>query len=149
MLSWTEVAEVAQSGVEIGGHSHTHPELDVLSADALNREIRLCRGTLEQRLGRPVATFSYPHGYSSDRVRKAVRREGFSSACAVGGALSSNLDDPFRLARIPVGRETSVAALQRTLESENPAGHVWPERPATRAWRVARRARAVARTVQW
>lgn len=147
MLSWLEIAEIASAGIEIGGHTHTHPELDVLPDGELREEVHLCRQLLEDELGLRSAAFSYPHGYSSVRVRDCVRREGFSSACAVGVAFSSTRDDRFRLARIPVQGGTSAEDLERILESETWAVHAWPERLPTRAWRAARRARAAARAL--
>ena len=146
MLSWHEIAELAPADVEIGGHGHTHRELDVLSPAQLRHEVQSCRRMLELRLDRPVHSFSYPYGYSSRRVRSVVREEGFTSACAVGCAMSSPGDDRYHLARIPLGGPISVPELDRMLESENQAVHAWPERLPTSAWRLARRARFLARS---
>ena len=44
MLSWSQIAEAAATGVEIGAHSHGHPELDLLAAESLRRELDLQQG---------------------------------------------------------------------------------------------------------
>ncbi|NJP82247.1 polysaccharide deacetylase family protein, partial [Streptomyces sp. AA8] len=84
MLSWGQVKELAASGMEIGGHSHTHPELDQLPDDQLWFEVLKCREVLATELGRAPVSFAYPYGYSSRRVRRIVRAAGFGISLAVG-----------------------------------------------------------------
>ncbi|HWE63502.1 MAG TPA: polysaccharide deacetylase family protein, partial [Chloroflexota bacterium] len=62
MLTWEQLADVAAEGVECGAHSLSHPQLDILSSAAARDEVMRSRWLLEQRLGRQVATFAYPHG---------------------------------------------------------------------------------------
>src|SRR4051794_39918901 len=80
-LRWSQLPELRDAGVEIGGHSHTHPHLDTLGSRAARDEIGRCTATLEDALGAPVASFAYPHGYSSPRVRALVRDAGYRAAC--------------------------------------------------------------------
>jgi peptidoglycan/xylan/chitin deacetylase (PgdA/CDA1 family) len=141
MLTWADLRELADAQIEIGGHGYTHVELDILNAEAMTHEIRVCKELIELGLQRPVRSFSYPHGYSNSIVRELVRRHGFESACAVGQALSSTSDDPFRLARFAVAGDTSVESLARVLSCESLHLHTWPERARVRGWRLARRAR--------
>src|SRR5712671_2630075 len=100
MLSWSELAEVARQGVEVGGHTHSHPMLDTLPHGAARDEIVRCRELIEQRTGAAVASFAYPHGYSSAWVRRAVAEAGYTSACAVKNAMSHPGDDRFAIARL-------------------------------------------------
>ena len=72
MLDWSQLAGLRAAGIEIGGHSHTHPHLDTLAPRAAREEIAGCKALLEQSLGEPVRSFAYPHGYSSRRVRRLV-----------------------------------------------------------------------------
>lgn len=142
MLTWSQVAEVDASGVECGGHSHTHPQLDTLPLATAREEIACCRDILEQRLGRPVRTFAYPHGYHGPAVRRLVQEAGYSSACAVKHATSSTADDRFALARIVVAADTDMRAFAGLV-----SGHALPaapsrERVQTRGWRVVRRSAA-------
>lgn len=143
MLTWSQVGEVAGLGHEIGAHSHTHPQLDTLSRTAMRREISGSRGTLQAATGLPVESFAYPHGYSDERVRRAVRAAGFSSACSVKNALSSPSDPPFTLSRLMVMATTTDAELTGWLAGRGvPIGRD-DERLLTRGWRWWRRARAV------
>ena len=72
MLSWAQLREIAAAGVEIGAHSHTHRELDTLPRAEAAWEVAHSRARLQDELGRPVATFAYPYGYSTAHVRAAA-----------------------------------------------------------------------------
>jgi peptidoglycan/xylan/chitin deacetylase (PgdA/CDA1 family) len=141
MLSWDQLATIQASGIECGAHSVSHPQLDLLSRRAARDEIVHCKEALEQRLGREVATFAYPHGYYSANVRRLVQEAGYSSACAVKHALSATTDDPFALARIIVP-DTEASGIDRF--GDLLAGHGLPvapmgERVRTKGWRAVRR----------
>ncbi|BCJ48551.1 polysaccharide deacetylase [Actinoplanes sp. NBRC 14428] len=87
LLSWEELAEVADAGVEIGNHSLVHHPLDVLPAAQLREETVRSKDELEQRLGRRVRSFAYPHGYNGAKVRAAVLAAGHDNATEVGRRL--------------------------------------------------------------
>lgn len=145
MLTWRQIADIDASGIECGGHSHSHPQLDTLAPAAAREEIVRCKVELEQHLGRPVETFAYPHGYYSLIVRRLVQQAGYTSACAVKHALSSLSDDRFALARIIVARNTDVASLDRLLTGQGL--HVGPihERLQTKGWRLVRQSAGLLR----
>jgi peptidoglycan/xylan/chitin deacetylase (PgdA/CDA1 family)/glycosyltransferase involved in cell wall biosynthesis len=143
MLDWSQLAEVAAAGVEIGAHGHTHRELDILSQSEARWEVVHSRDRLRDVLGQPVRTFAYPYGYSTRSVRAAVRAAGYEAACGVKNAYSHADDDPWALSRILVERDLDVPALTRLVsERARPVG--WRgDRPQTVAWRTYRRARAL------
>jgi len=116
MLTWAQVKELTATGVECGGHSHTHPQLDTLPADSAAGEIRRCKSILEQQLGRAICSFAYPFGYYSLTTRRLVQDAGFTSACGVTSARSSTADDPFALARIMVSNGTELPEFAALLE---------------------------------
>src|SRR5436853_2185524 len=39
MLTWDQIVEINAQGIECGGHSHTHPQLDLLPLSAARREV--------------------------------------------------------------------------------------------------------------
>jgi peptidoglycan/xylan/chitin deacetylase (PgdA/CDA1 family) len=142
MLDWSELAELRAAGIEIGGHSHTHPQLDTLASRAARQEIAGCKALLERSLGEPVRSFAYPHGYSSGRVRRLVQEAGYESACGVKNTLSSAEDDRLALSRLMVRSSTGPDEIGRWLDrlGAAPRGR---EAVRTRAWRAYRRARAL------
>jgi peptidoglycan/xylan/chitin deacetylase (PgdA/CDA1 family) len=143
MLSWPQLAEISASGVECGAHSHTHAQLDTLPLAEAGEEIRGPKAILEERLGRPVTSFAYPHGYFSGPVRRLVQQAGYSSACAVKYAMSALTDDRFALARILVAANTDVAVFAALLAGRGlrvaPSG----ERLQVKVWRMVRRSTSV------
>jgi peptidoglycan/xylan/chitin deacetylase (PgdA/CDA1 family) len=143
MLAWSQLGELHEQGVEIGAHSHTHPHLDTLSRRGAWDEINRCKSLLEEELGAPVASFAYPHGYSSRIVRRLVSEAGYRSACSVKNALSSTRDEVYSIARLTVGRQTSLPELSAWLAGTG--APLAPSREAVRTttWRIHRRARAI------
>lgn len=119
MVDWPHLAEVAGSGIECGAHCHQHLELDTLPPVAARAQIERSKKALEERLSCHVVSFAYPFGYYSGGLKSIVRAAGFTSACAVGDAVSSASDDLFALPRLWVKWETDVARLGDTLASHD------------------------------
>ena len=144
MLGWRDLAEMAEGTglVEIGGHTETHPQLDVVAPARARREIERCRALLGDVLAAPPRSFAYPHGYSDTAVRAMVREAGFESACAVRNAFSSAGDDRFALARLTVRADTPAERIAAWLDGGGARMARRPEAMRTRAGRLARRVRA-------
>jgi peptidoglycan/xylan/chitin deacetylase (PgdA/CDA1 family) len=106
MMSWAQVRQLAAEGIEIGAHSHSHPELDQLDNAALSWELRHSRDLLESAIGTPVPALAYPFGYSSKRVRSAVSAAGYRCAAAVRNLRARPADDLFMLPRFTIRRAT-------------------------------------------
>ena len=145
MLTWHQVAEVAATGVEIGAHSHTHPELDQLSAPQLERELREAKSLLEDRLGSSVPALAYPFGYSNARVRRAARAAGYQHACAVGNAIAGPAGDPFAVPRLTVRRSTRLHIFDQMVQGRHVPMIFAKDRSLTKGWAIARRTRAAVR----
>jgi peptidoglycan/xylan/chitin deacetylase (PgdA/CDA1 family) len=143
-LDANALPELRQQGVEIGGHSHTHPHLDTLSPASARREIEGCKEILERLLHAPVRSFAYPHGFLSRTVRDLVAESGYDSACAVMNTFSSSDDDPLALARLTIRSTTTQSEFAAWLAGRNAPVARRRELLRTRAWRTYRRGRAIA-----
>jgi peptidoglycan/xylan/chitin deacetylase (PgdA/CDA1 family) len=106
-MNWAQVRELAAAGIEIGAHSHSHPQLDQLDDVTLSRELRDSRAILEEGIGATVRALAYPYGYSSMRVRLAARAAGYSCAAAVRNVRATPSDDLFMLPRLTIRRSTN------------------------------------------
>ena len=142
MLGLSQLQELVDSGVEVGGHTHTHPQLDTLGRARARDEIASCKAILEDALQLRVRSFAYPHGYSSPLVRRLVREVGYDSACGVKNALSSLHDNPFALARLMVRDTTRADELEDWLQDAGAPASSNGESVATHVWRFVRRTRA-------
>ncbi|MFD9466632.1 polysaccharide deacetylase family protein [Streptomyces sp. NPDC060027] len=145
-LSWAQVRELDAAGIEIGGHTVTHPQLDTLPRAAVREEVAGCKRRIEDALGHRVDSFAYPHGYSSRTVRSLVREAGWTSAAAIraASAFSSERDDPLRFARLMVRADTGRDRFALWTSGEGAPVAPFAEGLRTRGWRAYRRARAVA-----
>ncbi|WP_181871435.1 polysaccharide deacetylase family protein [Sphaerisporangium album] len=141
MLSWSQAREAASCGVEIAGHSHSHPQLDQLPDAVLRQELRRNKGLLEDKVGRLVATMAYPYGYSSARVRREVRKAGYWAACAVANTLAGDSDDVMALPRLTVGRSTTMDRFRRAVEGRGVPIIYMKEHALTKGFAVVRRTR--------
>ncbi|MEU6528918.1 polysaccharide deacetylase family protein [Streptomyces sp. NPDC046928] len=145
MLDWDEVGELAAAGLEIGGHSHTHPQLDQLPDDRLSYEVERCREIISHRIGSSPTSFAYPYGYSDRRVRRAVRGAGFTQSLAVGNALADPGQGPFALRRMTVGWGTGLEEFTRLVEGRAVARTFAVERTLTKGYAVVRGTRRLVR----
>ncbi|TLS43527.1 polysaccharide deacetylase family protein [Streptomyces montanus] len=148
MLDWDQVRELADEGVEIGGHSHTHPQLDQLTDDTLRFELTRCREIVADELGSAPVSFAYPYGYSSRRVREAVREAGYGQALAVGNALARRRQGPYALQRVTVHRNTGIEEFERLVEGRAIARNFARDRALTKGYAMVRRARQVRKAIR-
>jgi peptidoglycan/xylan/chitin deacetylase (PgdA/CDA1 family) len=139
MLSWRELCDISDAGIECGAHTHTHPHLDVLPASRAIEEICNSKRILEDLLSRPIQSFAYPHGYASRTIRQLVRNAGFACACRVRHALSSTEEDLFALSRIVMTRDIGVGQLTQLLRGQGLPIAPPPDRLIAYGWRIARR----------
>ena len=142
MLSWSQVAEAAGAGMEVGAHSWRHPQLDQLPPAVLREELYASKAQLEARLGRPVPGLAYPFGYSSAGVRRVAREAGHHYACAVSNTLLAPAADLLALPRLTVRRSTTPLMFEQISRGSNVVQLYRRDRALTKGYAVARRARA-------
>ena len=143
MLTWSQIAEAAADGIEIGAHSHTHPQLDQLGRKRLHAELTVSRRLLEDALGTPVPGLAYPFGYSNAAVRRAAIEAGYGYACAVGNAMASPQHDPFALPRLVVKASTDEDAFGHAACGQGLSKIYRTDHMLTKGWAVVRRTRAI------
>lgn len=145
MLTWAQIRELTVAGVEIGAHSHSHPELDQLPDTELSHELSDSRKQLEECTGVAIRTLAYPFGYSSKRVRQAVRSAGYRYAASVRNVLATPDDDPFRIPRLTIRRNTDLSTFAAVMDlpTDRPFRR---DRLLTAGWASVRAAR---RATNW
>ncbi|MES0811684.1 polysaccharide deacetylase family protein [Roseibium sp. SCPC15] len=141
MLQADEIRHLHTKGIEIGAHSLSHPEMDILDSAACERELRDSRSILEEITGGKVKAFAYPHGYASAATRRLTRDAGFSSAVRVRHALSHTSENRFGLSRLIVTQDYDQAGLISLLEGKGIPTAPPQDRIAGTCWRLVRRIR--------
>jgi len=86
-LTWDDVRELDKSNlVEIGGHTHSHAMLSMLSGGDLVSEIDLSKSNIEYELGHKIEHFAFPYGgkgtFNRDAI-KVIKDSGYKSAATV------------------------------------------------------------------
>lgn len=81
MLSWREIQEMQEWGINFGGHTLTHPDLKRLPFDQIKSEIYDSKTMIEDTLGVPVNCFAYPYGRYNHRIHELVKQR-FACACS-------------------------------------------------------------------
>jgi peptidoglycan/xylan/chitin deacetylase (PgdA/CDA1 family) len=92
-LSPTELKELANlPGVTIGSHGASHCDLTRCGSKKLKEELISSKLYLEDLLGRPINSISYPFGKISDSVRITAEELGYT----IGAAGFFNINPPGR-----------------------------------------------------
>lgn len=103
MMSSEQVKGMHRNGMDIGGHTVSHPILASLDDAQARSEIAAGRAQLEALTGERVELFAYPNGqpmsdYGQQHVH-AVRELGFSGAVSTASGVTSRGDDLYQIRR--------------------------------------------------
>ena len=99
IMSWEQLARMKDQGIEIGGHTVTHPLLSYEDDETVERELCLGRKLLEQKLGASVRAFAYPNGDLNQRVREQVVKAGYACAFTTEPRCYGPGDDKYEIPR--------------------------------------------------
>jgi len=103
MMSSAQVRQLSDAGMEIGGHTASHPILARMPAGEAQREIDDGRRRLAEITGRSVRLFAYPNGKpGSDYLPEhaaMVKQMGFEAALSTTPGVSTAASDPYQLPR--------------------------------------------------
>jgi len=102
MLSWAEIREMSRFNIEMGCHTHSHPNLVEAGPEETREEILLSKGILEEKVGNPVRFFAYPYG-TADRPIKEIVASEFVAACSTQPGRVDHRSDLYSLERVDAG----------------------------------------------
>lgn len=104
-LSWKQIKEISQSGVEIGSHSITHRNLTTLDKKDAFYEIMDSKKRIEDIIGRQVRYFAYPFGGKNafnNSIKDLVKKCGYEKAYINIMGFNNSNSDPYELRRIRI-----------------------------------------------
>jgi len=107
-VTWDELREMADAGIEVGSHTRTHAILTAESAERVRDEVEGSRRDIERHLGRSPVAFCYPDGACVPAIEAAVQRAGYALACSTRRGVAGFGADRYLLPRI--GAEEAMAA---------------------------------------
>ncbi|MFN8632616.1 MAG: polysaccharide deacetylase family protein [Chloroflexota bacterium] len=110
-LSWAQIQEMADAGMEIAAHSLNHPDFRRLGPAELNRQLAQPKAILEDHIGRPVRFVAYPSGMYSPAVMVATKAAGYEAAVTVIHGTHHVPGMAFELRRVRAHGADSVAEI--------------------------------------
>jgi peptidoglycan/xylan/chitin deacetylase (PgdA/CDA1 family) len=130
-MTWGEMREVQARGIHIGSHTVTHPELQKMAPAQVKYEIGESKAIIEDKLGVPLQSFSYPYAFpESDKrvvalVREALENYGYQNGVSTMIGTAGQQHDKFFLPRLPVNSYDDLRFFRAKLEG----GYDWLHAP--------------------
>lgn len=123
-LTWKQIREMCDEGVDIESHSYTHPFLtrrrhitldQKQYAEWLERELVESKRVLERETGHTISFLAYPYGDYDHILAAAVSKAGYLGAltCDYGRVTPGN--NPFRMKRMAIDKRMDFAAFRHYL----------------------------------
>jgi peptidoglycan/xylan/chitin deacetylase (PgdA/CDA1 family) len=108
-LSWKEINQMQDSGlISFGSHTINHVFLEYINSDEeLKREIAGSKRMLEEKLKKPLNSFSYPMGRFNAKVRQFVIDAGYKVAVVTNPGKGYPNNDVFILKRLRISENAN------------------------------------------
>ena len=126
-LTWPEIRELQQAGMEFGSHTVSHPQLHALNLREVEGELRASKQTIEDKTGTGVRCFSYPYAFpESDRnfvrsLRDILQAAGYNEGVSTIVGTAQRGSDQLFLERLPVNSWDDLHFFKAKLEG----GYDW------------------------
>jgi peptidoglycan/xylan/chitin deacetylase (PgdA/CDA1 family) len=110
-----EIAAAEFDGLELGGHTVSHPNMACCSEVQQYSEVQSGKRRLEEISGRRLKWFAYPfggRGSFDENSARIVKQAGFEGALTLVPGLVTRQGNPFQLPRIPVSAGQSFSSFK-------------------------------------
>lgn len=106
-MTKSDIKELAESGlVEIGSHTLNHADLRTIPENIAYNEAYLSKSDLEKDFGIKVESTAYPWGFYNDKVKRLVKKAGYTTAVTSDEGILANKYSLYELKRIRAGALT-------------------------------------------
>jgi len=108
LLSVSQMKEMLESGlIEIGSHSLSHPNLDILDQKEMIFELAESKRLLENGISRTINSIAFPDGAYNEQVKHLSIQEGYRHLLAVDLRLNDDRADRAILPRYCISNTTT------------------------------------------
>jgi peptidoglycan/xylan/chitin deacetylase (PgdA/CDA1 family) len=123
-MTWKQVREMADAGVDIQSHSLSHPFLthrrhasldDKAYYDWLEKELANSKRILEQETGKSVEFLAYPYGDYDSTVVKTAARTGYAAGLTCDYGPVRRGSDPLRMRRFAIDKRMDFTSFRHFL----------------------------------
>jgi peptidoglycan/xylan/chitin deacetylase (PgdA/CDA1 family) len=105
-LSWDQVREMRDGGIDFGSHGVNHLILDKAGVD-VDGELQRSKRDIEAQIQDQVAAFSYPNGNYNASIAKKVAAYGYRLGFGTRFGLNSLTTDRFALKRVNIFQDAT------------------------------------------
>jgi peptidoglycan/xylan/chitin deacetylase (PgdA/CDA1 family) len=119
MMTSEQIIQLQKNGMEIGGHTITHPILAKLDNERAWLEITGNKTFLENLLNHPIRSFAYPNGKPNQDYRPQqiplISKAGFQAAVSTRGGVCDQTSDIWQLPRFTPWDKTPIKFMLRMI----------------------------------
>jgi len=120
MMTNEQVIKLHQSGMEIGGHTVSHPIMAKLDEQTVEKELKNNKQRLEKLLNTRLRFFAYPNGkpnidYKAEQVEQ-VKAQGYQASVSTQWGVVNRHSDPFQLPRFTPWDKHPVKFMLRMIQ---------------------------------
>jgi peptidoglycan/xylan/chitin deacetylase (PgdA/CDA1 family) len=130
-LEWSQVREMQKARMEVGAHTHSHPNLARLNHAAALTELQHSKSLIEDELGAPVRLMAYPfgkpHRHFTAATMELAADTGYACAAAATFRGVQPSHSPFAVPRFFVPRDSVGTLAEKIAGAWDLVGH-WHER---------------------
>lgn len=126
-MTWNEIRELRQCGIEFGSHTVSHPQLQSVTPEQVRQEVHVSKDTIEQALGCGITSFAYPYAFPemdrpfTQRLRGILQEAGYENGVStIIGTVGASSDRYF-MKRLPVNSCDDLRLFQAKLDG----GYDW------------------------
>ena len=105
-LTWEQIKEISNQGIEIGHHSHAHTYFlnlsDAERCQQFEEDLLIAESLFEKHLGFIPKVYSYPYGEFDHGMRKVLEKHGYKMAFAQNSGVWNEQSDPLAIPRFPM-----------------------------------------------
>jgi len=121
-MTWSEVRELRLNGIRFGSHTVSHPQLRLLAAREIAEETGRSKQIIEDKIGSPVTSFSYPFAFPqadgafTQGLRDILEKHGYQNGVSTVIGTAQARHDRFFLPRLPVNSFDDLLFFRAKLE---------------------------------
>lgn len=123
-LTWPQIREMSDAGVDIQSHALTHPFLtrrkhrsmsDERYVEWLRKELAESKRVLEKQTGKTVDFLAYPYGDYDDTVASMAEKVGYNAALTCDFGPVKKGSNPLKMRRFVIDDKMDFAAFRKYL----------------------------------
>lgn len=108
MMSNTQIKEMSDYGIEMGGHTQHHVNLFEHNSETQLDEIKGSKNDVEAITKKDAISFAYPFGGINEEIKMITKQAGFEYAVSTNTGPKQFEEDMFQIRRIEVTPKTTL-----------------------------------------